>query len=75
MAQAVILVAFSAIWVPLTWLREPSENLSQERAQQAANLCECAHPQVSCEGREREKAQQLYLSVTEQRFNGVRRCC
>jgi Cytochrome c. len=28
---SVILVAFFAVWIPLTWLREPSENLRQER--------------------------------------------
>lgn len=28
----VLLVVFFVIWIPLTWLREPSENLAQERA-------------------------------------------
>ena len=28
----VLLVAFFVIWVPATWLMEPSNNLSQERA-------------------------------------------
>ncbi len=32
---SVILVAFFAIWIPITWLREPSENLAQERLTQA----------------------------------------
>src|SRR3989442_1664706 len=35
---AVVLVAFSAIWIPLNWLREPSLNLQQERAQEAAKI-------------------------------------
>lgn len=43
----VILVAFFVIWIPLTWLREPSQNLAQdedlktqaiERGQAATNL-------------------------------------
>jgi ABC-type nitrate/sulfonate/bicarbonate transport system substrate-binding protein len=37
-----------------------------ERAhQQARAVCEC-HP---------ANAQQIYVEATEQRFNGVRRCC
>ncbi len=31
MGWGLLLVAFFAIWVPFNWLREPSENLSQEK--------------------------------------------
>ena len=35
---SVLLVAFMAIWIPLNWLREPSVNLQQEQAQEAAKI-------------------------------------
>ena len=31
MGWSVVLVAFFALWIPYTWLREPSTNLKQER--------------------------------------------
>ncbi len=35
MGWGVVLVAFFVIWIPFTWLREPSENLKQEEALEA----------------------------------------
>ena len=58
---AVILVAFSAIWIPLNWLREPSENLKQERAQEAAKV-------------ERGHEETLYFSEENQLGFGCIRC-
>lgn len=58
---AVILVAFSAIWIPLNWLREPGENLKQERAQEAAKI-------------ERGHEETLYFSEENQLGFGCIRC-
>jgi hypothetical protein len=58
---AVVLVAFSAIWIPLNWLREPSENLKQERAQEAAKI-------------ERGHEETLYFSEENQLGFGCIRC-
>jgi mono/diheme cytochrome c family protein len=58
---AVLLVAFSAIWIPLNWLREPGENLTQERAQEAAKI-------------ERGHEETLYFSEENQLGFGCIRC-
>ena len=58
---AVILVAFSAIWIPLNWLREPSENLAQERTQEAQKI-------------ERGHEETLYFSEENQLGFGCIRC-
>jgi mono/diheme cytochrome c family protein len=34
----VVLVLFFAVWIPITWLREPSENLKQEQDLQAQSI-------------------------------------
>jgi mono/diheme cytochrome c family protein len=35
---SVVLVLFFAVWIPITWLREPSENLKQEQDLQAQSI-------------------------------------
>jgi hypothetical protein len=75
-AEAKPLHVMGLVALAFALAKELSGEAQIERTQQAANLCECAHPQVGCnEDRKREQVQQLYLEVTEQRFNGVRRCC
>jgi hypothetical protein len=50
----------------LALAKEWSGESHMERVQQQAQaVCEC-HPAT---------AQQIYVAATEQRFNGVRRCC
>jgi mono/diheme cytochrome c family protein len=39
----VILVAFFVIWIPLTWLREPSQNLQQDRDLKTAAIERGSH--------------------------------
>jgi mono/diheme cytochrome c family protein len=39
----VILVAFFVIWIPLTWLREPSENLQQDKELKTAAIERGSH--------------------------------
>ena len=58
---AVVLVAFSAIWIPLNWLREPSENLKQEKAQEASKIA-------------RGHEETLYFSEENQLGVGCIRC-
>jgi hypothetical protein len=58
--------------------RELSGEAHMDRAQQATLTCHCAneaqaprvHDQVDAKTREK-----LYVEMTEQRFNGVKRCC
>lgn len=38
MGWGVVLVAFFVIWIPYTWIREPSENLKQEEAMRQAAI-------------------------------------
>jgi carbon starvation protein len=52
--------------------RELSGEARLERAQQTVLNCPCAEEKISADAKSR---QQLYLQVTQERFNGVRRCC
>jgi len=54
----------------LALAKELSGEAAIERAQQHATVSECDHA-----ARGDKTAQKIYLEVTEQRFNGVRRCC
>jgi len=54
----------------LALAKELSGEAAMERAQQHATVCQCDHPE--CGGKTTKK---IYLEVTAQRFNGVRRCC
>jgi hypothetical protein len=63
----------------LALARELSGEAHLERAQQQACACSRAcesadQPRTDVRGGDKTK-QQLYVEVTEQRFNGVRRCC
>lgn len=64
----------------LSLAKELSGEAQLERAQNQAQVCECRHAAPdsidaqSHRGSE-EQRQRLYVEVTEQRFNGVRRCC
>jgi carbon starvation protein len=52
--------------------KELSGEAQLERARQQAPVCECGHAHEQATPR---SDAQLYVQVTEQRFNGVRRCC
>ena len=54
----------------LALTKELSGEAALERAREHAAVCECEHAQ-----RGDQIARKIYLEVTEQRFNGVRRCC
>jgi carbon starvation protein len=57
--------------IAFTLARELSGESQLERARQQAVACECnAHAPVPA-----KSADWIYLETTEQRFNGVRRCC
>jgi hypothetical protein len=57
--------------IAFTLARELSGESQLERARQQAVACECnAHAPVPA-----KSADRIYLETTEQRFNGVRRCC
>jgi carbon starvation protein len=62
--------AAGAAALALALAKELSGEAAIERAQQQASVCECGH--AECDSK---AAQKIYLEVTEQRFNGVRRCC
>ncbi len=61
--------------------KELSGEAQMERQGSPAVLCQCGHmaheqTQLGKAGESsREDARQRYLSMTEQRFKGVRRCC
>ena len=54
----------------LALAKELSGEAHLERAQQSAAVCECNHAEEGS-----KTPQQIYVESTEQRFNGVRRCC
>ncbi len=53
--------------------KELSGEASLERARQTSEVCHCENGACAEAGKKSDS--QLYLEVTEQRFNGVRRCC
>jgi carbon starvation protein len=60
--------------------RELSGEAHLDRAHQQAAVCECRHAtqdEAATQAKPRtvKSDQQIYVEVTEQRFNGVRRCC
>ena len=54
-----------------TLAKELSGEAQLERARQDAVLCQCAEPNQHAA----KSDAQIYVETTEQRFNGVRRCC
>ncbi len=58
----VLLVVFFVVWIPLTWLREPSQNLSQEEALKTDSIARGA------------KDVQLFDAETNQTGVGCVRC-
>ncbi|MDD5138662.1 MAG: carbon starvation CstA family protein [Verrucomicrobiales bacterium] len=63
--------ALGAAAIVFTLAKELSGESQLERARQQAVVCECnAHAAAPA-----KSADQIYLETTEQRFNGVRRCC
>jgi carbon starvation protein len=70
--------AAGAAALALALAKELSGEAQLERAQQA-QLCQCAHHERSVVAAPVAKAgqtdAQLYVEMTERRFNGVRRCC
>jgi carbon starvation protein len=63
--------ALGAAAIAFTVAKELSGESQLERARQQAAVCECA----TCAPSPVKSPEQIYLEVTEQRFNGVRRCC
>jgi carbon starvation protein len=88
-AEGKPLRVFSLFALALALAKELSGEAALERAQHQANLCECAPtPASPCAGRIKidllaEKSgkdggknrQELFVRVTEQRFDGINRCC
>jgi carbon starvation protein len=60
-----------------TLARELSGEARLDRAQQIALNCPCAEEKKAAEQHpaDAKSRKQLYLEVTQERFNGVRRCC
>jgi len=72
--------AAGAAALALALAKELSSEAALERAQHQACACSRAcessdRPRTHIRGYERHDAGKLYVEVTEQRFNGVRRCC
>lgn len=72
--------AAGAAALALALAKELSNEAALERAQHqvcaGSHACESAqHPRTGVPGCDRSDAGKLYVEVTEQRFNGVRRCC
>jgi len=62
--------AAGAAALALALAKELSGEAQVERAQLQAHACDCGHTEQG-----EKAAQMIYVEVTEQRFNGVRRCC
>jgi len=63
--------ALGAAAIAFTLAKELSGESQLERARQQSVVCECsAHAQAPA-----KTDDQIYVETTEQRFNGVRRCC
>jgi carbon starvation protein len=77
-AEAKPLHAASVITLGFALAKELSGEAQLERAQKAAQICECSHQENKRDETAQsapKTAEQVYLEVTEQRFKGVRRCC
>jgi carbon starvation protein len=79
-AEARPLHAASLIALGFALAKELSGEAQLERAQKAAQLCECTqHEEKPRAGAANavvaKTGEQIYLEVTEERFKGVRRCC
>jgi carbon starvation protein len=73
-AKPLHLAGLLALGVALA--KELSGEAQLARAEQASRLCNCEHAEQGGSVTEHGKTnQQLYVEVTEQRFNGVTRCC
>ena len=62
----------SLLALTLALAKELSGEAHLERAQQA-QLCCCAHSEENHAAK--KSAESVYVEATEQRFNGIRRCC
>jgi carbon starvation protein len=62
-----------------TLAKELSGEAHQERAQQLAAVCECADGKVDLLGGKKaacaKTPEEIYVEMTEKRFDGVNRCC
>jgi carbon starvation protein len=72
--------AAGAAALTLALAKELSGEAQLARAHRQASVCECSHSTFGEAGaenlrHERKTNGQIYVEVTEQRFNGVRRCC
>jgi carbon starvation protein len=77
-AEAKPLHASSLIALGFALAKEISGEAQLERAEKAAQMCECSHQEDKRDQTAQaapKTAEQIYLEVTEQRFKGVRRCC
>jgi carbon starvation protein len=54
-------------------LKELSGEAHLDRARQVNKICDCQHPDALQSNRASDG--RLYVAVTEERFNGIRRCC
>jgi carbon starvation protein len=78
-AESRPLNALNLLALAFALLKELSGEASLDRAKQQATLCECDHPKENHNAAMAPKNaggdKQLYVEVTERRFNGVTRCC
>jgi carbon starvation protein len=79
-AEAKPLHVLSLIGLAFALAKELSGEGQMERARESATRCEChveSENQLSSSGEShsRDTEKKLYLTLTEQRFKGIRRCC
>jgi N-acetylglucosamine kinase-like BadF-type ATPase len=74
LAEAKPLRAAGAVALAVALAKELSGEAHLERAQQTVQTCECDASAHSRDSVAPEK-KNAYVEMTEQRFNGVRRCC
>ena len=76
LAEEKPLKAVGAVALAVALAKELSGEAHLERVQASTQVCECDHASRSNDGTPRnESRKESYLQMTEERFNGVRRCC
>ena len=72
-ADQTLLPLAGTVALTIVLAKELSGEASLERSRQATNVCQCETGVSQKDGAKSDE--QHYLAMTEQRFNGVRRCC
>jgi carbon starvation protein len=74
LAESKPVPVFGIVTLGFALAKELSGEAHIERAQHATTTCQCEHQNIDQTARARTP-EQLYIEMTEKRFNGINRCC